>query len=181
MKKILFVMFAAALSFASCGTKTTDNATDTDSTAVATEEIAELQTLADAVETGDAAQTQTALTALQSRIQELIESGDLETAKKYKYQLEKWYNENKSTVDGIAQEGLTVEQLINLAENTPASTEELATSAVEAAKADAQQVKEEVKAKAQEKANEAVQQATQQAAQKTNEAATKAVNKLLGK
>lgn len=194
MKNLFPVMVAAAtMMFASCGSKT-EPATEAVDTVVV--EQAELNAVMEAVEAGDATQTAEALKTLQTRIEELVASGDIEAANKYRYQLEKWYNENKDRVDAVAQDGLTVGQLVEAVKGLPTSAEGAAESAAEAAKADAQQVGQEVKAaaqqkaneamdKAQQKANEAAQQATQQAADKANEAVQKptqkAASKLLGK
>lgn len=181
MKKTLFMMAAAAvIAFASCaGNKTQPAEAEADT--VVTEEVAEIDALAQAVEAGDAAQTQTALEALKTRIEELIASGDEEAAQKYKYQLEKWYNEHKTSVDAIATEGLTIEQLVSAAQATPETAQQAAQEVKEAAKADAQQVKEEVKQAAQKEAEKQVNAAAEKANTAVQNATQKAANKLLGK
>lgn len=201
MKKLFTTMMAvAAISFASCGGNTKTETVDTDSTAVeavAEEEVvAAVDEIATALESGDEAVVKTNVETLTQKIQALIEKGDVEAAKAYALKLQEWYQNNKEKVDALAQNGTTIEQLINAAVALPTTVTGAAQEVVDAAKADAETVKEAAKAAAEQKAEEAkeaakakveeeVNKATQKAADKANEAvndaAKKAANKLLGK
>lgn len=181
MKKTIFMMAAAAvIAFASCAGNKTQADTEAVDTVVS-ETVEEVEALAQAVEAGDAAQTQTALEAIKARIEELLASGDEETAQKYKFQLEKLYNEHKANIDAVATEGLTIDQIINAAQATPETAQSVASDVKEAAKADAQVVREEVKQAAKQEAQKQVNAAAEKANAAVQEATQKAANKLLGK
>lgn len=203
MKKILFAVAAmAAITFASCGGNKTESAAVAADT-VAAEQVDGTETLATALETSDPAQVQTAVESIQTKIQELIQSGDVQKAEEYKSQLVTWYNENKEKVEAITSGQMNISQIIETVKTLPTSVggavEGAAESAAEAAKADAQAAGEQVKAageqvkaaaeqkvqeqvnKAEQKAAEKVNEAAQKANEKVNEAAKKAVGGLLGK
>lgn len=201
MKKLFTAVLAlSAISFASCGgnTKTETVENDTVAVTVADEEevVAAVDDMATALEAGDADAVQNGVKSLTEKIQALIENGDTETAKKYALKLQEWYAGNKEKVDGLVQNGTTIEQLVQAAATLPTGVTEAAQGAVEAAKADAETVKEAAKAKAQEEVNKAAdaakakaeeevnkaaQKAAEKAEEKVNEAAKKAAGKLFGK
>lgn len=202
MKKAFYSLMAlAAISFASCGGNTKSEVVTEDSTGVenvASEEevVTAVDKIATALESGDAATVQTNVQNLSTKIQQLIESGDVETAKAYALKLQEWYNQNKEKVEGLAQNGTTIEQLINAAVALPVNAEGAAQGLIDAAKEDvgtikeaakevaeqkANEAKEAVKAKAEEEINKAADAAKAKAEEKVNEAAKKAANKLLGK
>lgn len=190
------VMALAAISFASCGGNTKSETVENDSTtveAVAAEEaVAAVDEIAIALESGDEEAVQINVKALADKIQELIENGDTEKAKEYALKLQEWYAQNKEKVDGLAQNGTTIEQLVKAAVALPTTLDAAVEQLGDAAKADVETVKEAAKAAAEEKANEVkeaakakaeeeVNKAAQKAADKANEAAKKAAGKLLGK
>lgn len=201
MKKLFTtVMALAAISFASCGGNTKSEAADNDSTAVETvaadEAVAAVDEITNALESGDEAAVQSNVQSLATKIQELIEKGDTEKAKEYALKLQEWYAQNKEKVDGLAQNGTTIEQLVKAAVALPTTANAAAEQLGDAAKADvetvkeaaktavenkANEVKEAAKAKAEEEVNKAAQKAADKASEAVNDAAKKAANKLLGK
>lgn len=202
MKKLFTTMMAvAAISFASCGGNTKTESVENDSTAVETVAdedavVAAVDEVATALESGDAAAVETNVQTIAAKIQELVKNGDAEAAKAYALKLQEWYQNNKEKVDGLVQNGTTIEQLINAAVALPTAVPGAAQDAVDAAKADAQTVKEAaktaleqkaeetkdaVKAKAEEEVNKAAQKVADKASEAVNNAAQDAAKKLLGK
>ncbi len=177
MKKIFLFACVAALTLASCGNKTKANAEAeaNDSVAEATVEQTQAQAQADSViavistqlESNDPATVQKSLETVKETYAKLVESGDVEAAKTYASQVQKFIDDNSEKINTVAKGETTVVSLINGIKNLPTSAETTAEAAAAAVKSDAQSV-----------ANAAVDVAKATAEQKVNEAKTEAANKV---
>ena len=201
MKKSIRIVaaFVAALSLTACTGSTNANTSEEDSIQVVSltegaEPAEVVNVLEEKVNAGDATSLNQAVETIQTELQEIIESGDVEKAAAYASQIKAFIDENAEKLQELNINTLTLNDIINAAKALPTTAEEAAESAadaveadaiaakdaaVDAAKAKADEVVEEGKAKANEavetgkaKANEAVQDA----ANKANDAATKAIN-----
>ena len=201
MKKSIRIVaaFVAALSLTACTGSTNANTSEEDSIQVVSltegaEPAEVVNVLEEKVNAGDATSLNQAVETIQTELQEIIESGDVEKAAAYASQIKAFIDENAEKLQELNINTLTLNDIINAAKALPTTAEEAAESAadaveadaiaakdaaVDAAKAKADEVVEEGKAKANEavetgkaKANEAVQGA----ANKANDAATKAIN-----
>ncbi len=161
----------AALTLASCGNKTKADAEATDSVAEATVE----QTSADSIisvistqlESNDPATVQKTLETVKETYAKLVESGDVEAAKTYASEVQKFIDENSEKLNTVAKSETTVVSLINGIKNLPTSAETTAEAAAAAVKSDAETV-----------ANAAVDAAKATAEQKVNEAKAEALKKV---
>lgn len=192
MKKFFVcALGAAALTFAACGNKTKQadccDSTCVDSAAAATADP--VASLTDALKNADATQVE----ALLKQAGETLETLGAEEKAKYAYKLQEFIATNKSKLDELNVNTVTVSSLVDAVKNLPQTATGLADDAASAAKSDAQQVAaetkaaavekvnekvEETKAAAVEKANEKVDEAAKAASDKVNEGLSKAAGKL---
>lgn len=141
MKKIVIMALAAvALTFASCGNKTANNAegTDSDSVVALSEDAqatvnnltAELQK---ALKDGNSEATIASLANLETIYKNLVDAGKLEEAKSYGSAIKKFINDNAETIKNVASGNTTIASLVNGITNLPttaSTTAEEAKSAV---------------------------------------------------
>lgn len=220
MKKIILMAAAvAAFTFTSCGgNKTSDaNAESADTTAVedaeamtdeavtaATEATSKLDAVLTA-ENADPSKVTEAVQAIEQKVKELQESGNLEAAAAYASKVKTYLEEHKEQLKNIDPSSLTVVDLVSAAANLPQSAKDAASEAVEAVKGDASAAKaageaavESAKSAAKSAVNEAktnvenaakakveegkakVQKKADEAVQKGAQKATDAVKKGLG-
>lgn len=220
MKKIILMAAAvAAFTFTSCGGNNTSdaNAENADTTAVEGEDALTAEAVSaaeeatsklDAVlsaENADPAKVTEAVQAIEQKVKELQESGNVEAAAAYASKVKTYIEENKEKLQSIDPSSLTVVDLVNAAANLPQSAKDAASDAVEAVTGDASSAKaageaavESAKSAAKSAVNEAktnvenaakakveegkakVQQKADEAVQKGAKKASDAVNKALG-
>ena len=196
MKKILFVVAAAAFTFASCGNKTNAPEAVVDSTEVVAEEanaaadeaIANLTQLLDGQ---DANALQTAIDAIKAKAAELVAINP-DIAKEYVAKVQNFLKDNaeKALVGDNAAVNAAVSALTAVSADDVVSgflstvggaannAVEGAKDAVEGAKDAAAQAVEDAKNAAADKANEAVEGAKEKAAAAVDDAAAAAKKKL---
>lgn len=222
MKKIILMAVAVAaftFTFTSCGGNNTSdaNAENADTTAVGGEEAVtdeavsaaeEATSKLDAVlsaENVNPAKVTEAVQAIEQKVKELQESGNVEAAAAYASKVKTYLEENKEKLKNIDPSSLAVVDLVNAAANLPESAKDAASDAVEAVTGDASAAKsagkavvEGAKSAAKSAVNEAktnvenaakskveegkakVQQKADEAVQKGAKKASDAVNKALG-
>ena len=196
MKKIaMFAIGIVSMCMVSCGGSTKSETVDADSVSVETTDttniVSNLDKVTAALESGNSKDAEAEVKKLQEKIQQLAESGDTETAKAYALQLQQWFDKNKEKVEEAAKNGATIGQLVDAVKNLPSTIVDNANDAVDAAKADAETIKEatkkqveEAKQAAVEEAENKVNEATEKVTEKANEAVSnatkKAAQKLLG-
>lgn len=138
MKKVFVMALAAvALTLASCGGNSKNDAAGTDSTDVemadsadvavapadgaTTSAEAEIAQLTQQLETKDAKKVQTTLETVKAKIEELAKT-DPEAAKNYVEQLQGWLKTNADKVKAAAGNDATVSTVISTLTTTPSST-----------------------------------------------------------
>lgn len=208
MKKVLFMMIAAAgLTLASCGNKTDANAsadsTATDSTAAAADSTKNDSTIS-AIQAGDAKAAPATIDALTKEIQAKIASKDTqglttllsnakakitelaktnpELAKQYVSQLQQYVNQHAEEIKSIANGNATIVQAVDEVKNL--NPEKVVTAIASAATSDAKNIANNaastVKNTAENAVNEKVNEATS-AAKNAKDAATNKANEEISK
>lgn len=194
MKKLFIFAAAAALTLASCGNKTQDNAANADSIAAtenaegseATAQLSDEQqatvdnltaNLQKAVESKDAKSTISTLADLQTIYKNLVEQGKLEEAKAYASAIKKFISDNAEKLKSLSSGNTTVASLIDGIANLPTSAATTAEEAKAAVKSDVVNLAssavakgETAKAAAEDAAKAAVDNAKATAEKKVNEA-----------
>ncbi|MBQ9637407.1 MAG: hypothetical protein IJV36_05880 [Prevotella sp.] len=198
MKKILFVVAAAAFTFASCGNKTNAPEAVVDSTEVVAEEAnaaadEAISNLTQLLDGQDASALQTAIEAIKAKAAELV-AVNPEIAKEYVAKVQNFLKENADKVKALVGDNAAVNTAV--AALTAVSADDVvsgflstvgdaagnavegAKEAVEGAKDAAAQAVEDAKNAAADKANEAVEGAKEKAAAAVDDAAAAAKKKL---
>ena len=150
MKKIaMFAIGIVSMCMVSCGGSTKSETVDADSVSVETTDttniVSDLDKVTAALESGNSKDAEAEVKKLQEKIQQLAESGDTETAKAYALQLQQWFDKNKEKVEEAAKNGATIGQLVDAVKNLPSTIVDNANDAADAAKADAETIKEATK------------------------------------
>ena len=204
MKKTFLFAALMALTLASCGNKTNNNAATNDSTNIETTdtmsgqaktngEEADAQLKVDdlkadlqkAIEGNDAKATASALNRLQEAYKKLLAEGKLNEAQKVGEAIKRMVADNQDALKGIANGNATINDLVSDIKNIPDNAEatakaaaEVINNAPEAAKQAAEKATtkavNDAKQAATNKANAAVEKAKSKAANKINEANKKA-------
>jgi len=182
MKKLfMFVMAAAALTFAACGNKTAEGACEDslccDSAACLSEECDPVAALSAAVESQDAGKVQSLLDAAKEKLNSLSAEEKAEYASK----LQEFVETNKEKIEAVGVSTATVSSVIEAVKNLPTTVEGVANDAADAAKADAKNATQEAEKAAVDKANEVVNDAASKAASKASDAINDAASKLNSK
>lgn len=204
MKKLMFISVAfAAMSFVSCGNKSTANAEGADSAAQEEVEVATadelVSSLDEAVAAGEVEGTETAVANFNESIQKLADAGKTVEAQELIEKLKAYITDNKAAITAVVPslvekvEALPTdvnEAVTALGESVKANAAEKANEIVEgvenkaqeqvdAAKAKAQEEVDAAKAKVQEKVDETKAKAQEQvkaAQDKAKEKANEAIN-----
>ena len=184
MKKFFsFAAIVAAMSFAACTGSTNANTAEEDSLAFATPEAA-VSALTEKVQSGDATAIQEAVEAVQTELQEIIESGDTEKAAAYASRIQAFVNENTEKLQELDINTLTLGDIINAVKAAPTTVENTAEAAADAVEADATAAKNAVEEAAKAQADAAVEagkakvnETVEEGKKKTNEAVEDAANK----
>ena len=199
MKKILFVVAAAALTLASCGNKANapvEAAVDSteivaeEANAAADEMVSNLTQLLDGK---DVNALQAALEAAKAKVQELVAKNP-EIAKEYLTKIQNFLTENAEKVKNLVGDNAVVntavaaltatsaEDIVNKfvsdAAGVATGAADAANAAVEGAKDAANKAVEDAKAATVDKANEAVDNAKKEAGKQIDDAAAAAKKKL---
>lgn len=186
MKKVFIFAFAfTALTFASCGNKTSGSAVQTDSVetdSVAIVDSSNVEAVASdmqsKLEANDADGFKQAVETAKLKIDELVKAGKVEEAKAYASRVKAFVDENAETIKQLAGGEETVASIVNTISAIPANAESTVKEAGEAVKANAQQAVEDTKAAAKQKVEETKAAAKQKAADEVNKAADKALKGL---
>ncbi len=199
MKKVMFVMMACvAMSFVSCGNKSTSQApADETEVAVSAVDLEDATAdLAAQLEAGDANKLQAAIEAAKAKVAELLKENP-ELAKEYLAKVQGFLKENAEKIKTVVGDNAVVQTAVSALADVPAESiisslqaqlESVGTAgqeAVDAAKAAGQQVVDDAKQAAQDKIDEAkqaaqdkVDDAKQKAGEKVEEARQKANEKV---
>jgi len=119
MKKILFLAVAAlAITFASCGNKAQQAATDADTAVVEAVDLTEA--LKTALESKDAASIQAAIEAAQAKLAELQAAGNLDAAKEALKSVQTWLTDNAEAVKSVVGDNATINGLLEKVQSIPA-------------------------------------------------------------
>lgn len=138
MKKLFaLAAFAAAMVFSACtGNKTVEEDLDFEK---ATPE-AVVNALAEKLQAGDAATITTAIEAVQTQLNKLLENADVEKVTAYATQIKAFIDENAETLKGFNIDVTPLTNLFDQVKALPASAEDAATDAVESAQEEAEGV-----------------------------------------
>lgn len=138
MKKLFaLAAFAAAMVFSACtGNKTVEEDLDFEK---ATPE-AVVNALAEKLQAGDAATITTAIEAVQTQLNKLLENADVEKVTAYATQIKAFIDENAETLKGFNIDVTPLTNLFDQVKALPASAEDAATDAVESAQKEAEGV-----------------------------------------
>lgn len=138
MKKLFaLAVFAAAMVFSACtGNKTVEEDLDFEK---ATPE-AVVSALAEKLQAGDATTITTAIEAVQTQLNKLLENADVEKVTAYATQIKAFIDENAETLKGFNIDVTPLTNLFDQVKALPASAEDAATDAVESAQKEAEGV-----------------------------------------
>jgi len=195
MKKLFaFAAVVAAMSLTACTGNTNANTAEENLDFESATPEAVVSSLAETVQSGDAAAVTEAVETIQAELQEAIESGDAEKAAAYASQIETFVQENAAKLQELNVNTLTLGDIINAVKALPTTAENVAEDAAAAVEADAVAAKDAAVDAAQAQADAAVEagkakvnetveegkakanEAVQDAANKANDAASKAIN-----
>ncbi len=194
MKKVFLFAAAIALTLASCGSKTANNAAEGDSTAVenvadstgeaseaalsgeTAQNVSELtDALQKAIDSKDGSSAISALAKAQEIYKNLVAQGKLDEAKAYGAAVQKWVSDNKEAIKNAANGNTTVADLVNGISNLPTSANATAEQAKAAADA-AAKVIDNIPSDVKKAATDAATKAADKAVNDAKDAANKAAN-----
>lgn len=138
MKKLFaLAAFAAAMIFSACtGNKTVEEDLDFEK---ATPE-AVVSALAEKLQAGDATTITTAIEAVQTQLNKLLENADVEKVTAYATQIKAFIDENAETLKSFNIDVTPLTNLFDQVKALPASAEDAATDALESAQEEAEGV-----------------------------------------
>lgn len=172
MKKLFaMVMAVAAISFASCGSKTEKACDGADSccqdTAQACCGQCPMKALNETLEAGDAEGLQAALGQAAEKIEALLQEGKTEQAQKLGSAIKEFIDTNKAK---LAEASVNVDNIVSTIATLPETIAGTAEAGAEAVKTDAEAAANAAIEAGTQKANEAIDAAQAKAEEKANEA-----------